>query len=313
MLEEKYNNMIQEKKDTTAIKYILQSEELFYDIGFRVMKNLQNDVLLPCYKAKHNGKNEFIYFTDHLVSIEDKIRSMETEKTVTMLSSLFQAICKVEENGFINVSCVDNRLDRIYVEEGTNKIKLIYLPIVYSTIQNDKSTFENEVRTRLIKILGEMTGDENARIHNLIYILMDGTLKMEELAKKIREDSRGVKKTVEADNNSQLVRNEDRQNRKGRTLELISVDGNVKFRINKNEFIIGKSIEMAEGVIQGNPAVSRKHCNVILRNQEYYIQDLGSVNGTFVDGIRISCQEVMQIRQGSSIMIADMQFRANYI
>lgn len=312
MLEEKYNNMIQEKKDTTAIKYVLQNEELFYDIGFRVMKNLQDDILLPCYKAKCNGKIEFVYFINNLVSIEDKIKSMETEKMIIMLSDLFQAICRLEENGFINIGCVDNRLERIYVEEGTNKIRLIYLPVVYSSIQNDKATFENEIRTRLIKTLGEMSAIGNERIQSLISILMDGTLRIEELTRKVREGRQGFKQYTEA-NNGQILRKEDKKSRKGKILELISVDSNVKFQISKNEFIIGKSIEMAEGIIQGNSAVSRKHCKVIVRNNEYYMQDLGSVNGTSVDGIRLSGHEIVQIRQGSRIMIANMQFKANYL
>lgn len=313
MIEEMFNNLIVEKKDVTAVKYILQGEDIFYDIGFRVMKNLQNDVLLSCHKAKYNGKNELVYFTDNLVPLDDKIRVLDPEKIGTLLSNLFHAICTIEENGFINVSCVDNRLDRIYIEEGTNKVKLIYLPVACSAIQNDKAIFENEVRTRLIKLLRGIAISENARVQNLVYILMDGTLKMEELARKIREGCQGVNVHMETNYTTQSVNKVVQRKQQMRTLEIVSEDKRIRFLINKPEFIIGKSVEMAEGVIQGNPAVSRKHCKVVLRNDGYYIQDLGSANGTFVDGMCVTNQQAIQLKQGSQIIIANMQFRANYI
>jgi pSer/pThr/pTyr-binding forkhead associated (FHA) protein len=67
--------------------------------------------------------------------------------------------------------------------------------------------------------------------------------------------------------------------------------------------IIGRSednevIELGEGeiIIGRGPAcrlrlpsknVSRKHARIFFRNDEYYIEDLGSSNGTYVNGIRV--------------------------
>jgi len=34
--------------------------------------------------------------------------------------------------------------------------------------------------------------------------------------------------------------------------------------------------------------VSRRHARVIFRNEEYHIEDLGSTNGTYVNGIRVA-------------------------
>ena len=54
---------ITEKEQTGSIAYILDSEDQFDEIGFRVMQN-QTEILLKSHKLKYNGKIKFVYFTD---------------------------------------------------------------------------------------------------------------------------------------------------------------------------------------------------------------------------------------------------------
>lgn len=55
--------------------------------------------------------------------------------------------------------------------------------------------------------------------------------------------------------------------------------------LGEGQVIIGRSPECRAQLPVNN--VSRKHARVIFRNEEYHIEDLGSVNGTYVNGIRI--------------------------
>jgi pSer/pThr/pTyr-binding forkhead associated (FHA) protein len=41
-------------------------------------------------------------------------------------------------------------------------------------------------------------------------------------------------------------------------------------------------------VILGDPKVSRSHCSVELQEDELFVSDLNSTNGTFVDGKRVT-------------------------
>ena len=54
-----------------------------------------------------------------------------------------------------------------------------------------------------------------------------------------------------------------------------------------------------DGEITGNPAVSRVHCKILVRNRSYYIQDLGSSNGTFLNGKKVTMTEPLEIQDGS--------------
>lgn len=59
------------------------------------------------------------------------------------------------------------------------------------------------------------------------------------------------------------------------------------FMINKADFIIGKSEEAADYAVKDNSVISRQHASIKWNKDNYYIYDLNSVNGTFVNGKKI--------------------------
>ncbi len=52
-------------------------------------------------------------------------------------------------------------------------------------------------------------------------------------------------------------------------------------------------------------SISREHISISKKGDRYYITDLKSKNGTFVNGTRLACHQEMEIRNGDSIGIGD--------
>ena len=88
-------------------------------------------------------------------------------------------------------------------------------------------------------------------------------------------------------------------------LIFVSTDNSVSVPITKKKFVIGKSKEKADGVIEGNSAISRSHCTITVEKEKVYIEDNGSANGTFIDGVRIEKGQKTLLASSSSIRIAD--------
>ena len=55
--------------------------------------------------------------------------------------------------------------------------------------------------------------------------------------------------------------------------------------LGKDEFIIGRSSECDLPIPVDD--VSRNHARIFCNNEEFYIEDLGSTNGTYVNGITV--------------------------
>ena len=86
-------------------------------------------------------------------------------------------------------------------------------------------------------------------------------------------------------------------------------DGNTIFiKIDTFPFFIGRSKKCHLYLSSKN--VSRKHAEIYLRGEALKIRDLDSMNGTFINGRRISNSEF--IRHDDTLTLADQEFRVYF-
>ncbi|HXG65986.1 MAG TPA: FHA domain-containing protein, partial [Blastocatellia bacterium] len=63
------------------------------------------------------------------------------------------------------------------------------------------------------------------------------------------------------------------------------------------------------GVRLDDPSISRLHCSLALRsNGDIVVADLGSANGTLVNGIPVGANEAIPIKSGDVITAGDVRF-----
>ncbi|WP_119072416.1 FHA domain-containing protein [Aggregatilinea lenta] len=83
-------------------------------------------------------------------------------------------------------------------------------------------------------------------------------------------------------------------------------DGPVEsHRLEKPTIAIGRST--GNDIVLDTTAVSRYHTTVAFRSQQAALEDLGSVNGTYVDGVRLAANEPYPLRGGEEIQIGDVR------
>jgi len=91
-------------------------------------------------------------------------------------------------------------------------------------------------------------------------------------------------------------------------LEGVKTQRPIMFRIGEDEFVIGQKAELVDGVIDFNRTVSRRHCKVSFKAGQYYVEDLNSSNGTYLNGAGIESGKAAAIKIGDYIRIANMDF-----
>jgi len=83
-------------------------------------------------------------------------------------------------------------------------------------------------------------------------------------------------------------------------LILVDADGSERFAISGASTTVGR--EDAEIVVP-DPTMSGRHFEILARGAEYFVRDLGSSNGTFLNGDRVRAAELVSgctIRAGQS-------------
>lgn len=74
--------------------------------------------------------------------------------------------------------------------------------------------------------------------------------------------------------------------------------------------LIGRSADC--GLKLKSDLVSRHHCKIIITESVALVNDLGSSNGTFIDGKRLTPKRDTKLAPGSLLSIADVSFRVDY-
>lgn len=91
---------------------------------------------------------------------------------------------------------------------------------------------------------------------------------------------------------------------------LQNMSGGTDILFSKFPVRIGTSTTESDCVLD-NVMVSRKHAVITMECGGYYIEDLDSTNGTFINGSRISPYEPVLIREGDQICFANEKFCLN--
>lgn len=78
--------------------------------------------------------------------------------------------------------------------------------------------------------------------------------------------------------------------------------------INKNRFFVGKDEECVDYKIEYNANISRRHAVIRKISGNFYIQDMDTTNGTYVNGVRLRDQEEQMLQTGDIILMADEEF-----
>ena len=84
-------------------------------------------------------------------------------------------------------------------------------------------------------------------------------------------------------------------------------DSLTDFELNVFPFVLGKAEKGIDGTIV-SPLISRIHCQINYINEKYYIQDLNSTNGTYLNGRLLEPREQVQINSGDKITLANQLY-----
>ena len=298
------NNYIKEMVCGSNFSYLLSDNSTFLSTEYKVLQSQVNSCFVKCMKMMFNGQVQLYYLTKGLKAFASMIPTMDPESFMTIVANLFSDIIDVKHNGFLSCQNIDIAFERIYVDPTTLKVSLVYLPLS-KRIYDDNSTFENEIRTGLVKLISGVSTLSSSKTMQLSADLSNGTLSMEDLHARIKG---GKIIDRERDDNR-------RENTGSGLLRIIAMNApsRVVFVVNKDEFVIGKKAELCDGVVDFNKMISRSHCKITKRGGQYMITDLQSANGTYVNKVKLQPNQSTPIKNGDVIRLANSDFQVSIV
>ena len=279
------------------ISYLLNENSLFSPTEYKVLQTQDSTSLAKCMKLLHNGNIQLFYFTENCKSLSSLLPTMSAETFLTVAANLITSVLVVKSNGFLLCHNLDIRYDYIFVDPATLTVRLIYLPLTEHRY-DDIYSFESALRSSLIRLIQGLPALASPKTEQFAVNLSNAKLKLENLL------------AVQTARIPAVTPPKVEPKAAGR-LSLVSMNApkRVVLEISKDEFLIGKSKESVDGFIGFNAAISRNHCKISRKDGKYFVTDLHSANGTFLNKLRLEDKKAYALHNGDVLRLANLDFR----
>lgn len=273
--------------------HILFEPELNESISKLGMKAAyrQEGRILLLRKITKNGRQNIICDTEGYDKVE-----IDQGLTDSRIAALFKALAEIlfvcDESAFLDHTYVDVSGDLIFYKESTGAFVFALIPVDGPDYAIQQKLWDD----RLKALAGGIFGDRQIASPSLKEF-KEGIETAIDTAAYIKEKAFALEVTKEPavvpDMDLELVYN--------------GPYGSFTLYICKDEFVIGKSSD-CDGVLSMNPTVSRHHCIFCKNSGKWTVADLGSSNGTAVNGAYLAPNQMLFLNNNDSIRVSDMDF-----
>lgn len=289
---------VRELQEDSYISYILSEQTQLNEVGYKVMQsaNTSGIGLMECARFLYNGQTKLVYNTNNRQNLEDIISASSVDDVKRVVAKVVAGIIKIKNNGFLGCENIDYAINRIYFSNSTNEPIFIYLPLSGYGASNAYMQFEHDFRLKLIDGLLSLSSSMDEKKRSVVELLTSSSDSLEELHKKLVQDSKGMSTPGRGYGGT-----------KERTLRLYDEGNSLFATVTGTSFSIGRSSDN-DKVIKISTSISRHHCQITKAGEKYYILDLGSKYGTFLNGVKCKKSARYEIRNGDNIRLSTYGF-----
>lgn len=268
-------------------EFLLNSEELLDRNALDFLKKGEAWGLLPCHQIRFNAKVKLAYFTDDYQCLGEKLPRMTLDEICYVGQKILGRIQNLEGRMEISLENLVWDVDSIYLD-SQEQVFCLCLPAVIPEVSLTSQIYLKRVYALLEEMVEHAEGGE-------------------EVCRQIEFQKEREFGNWENLKNA-LVR---RVPQEDETLLLKSVNTTepLAFQIRHDqEFKIGADAEQADGWIPGSSAVSALHAVLGWNGVCFFVMDLGSRGGTYLNDQRIAPMTQIPIGKGSILKFAECTF-----
>ena len=289
---------------------IVFNNPMYYDEnGFRMLETQFQRGFVPCTKAAANGVITISYNLSQFVSLYDVLPTMNPAMFRNVVTSLLDKINFFRENTTLKCENTYLSVDRVYVDTARYEAHLVYLPLKADGDEDCLPYFEKKMKDSIAKIYNMYENVQDSANATMVAQITGTPVAppappapaAPQYAPAPAAPQYAPAAPVAPQYAAPVAP-------ASRSFVLCSKGATPDIEINKDEFVIGKSQQRVDGVIMGSNLVSRVHCKAVIRNGECSIVDLNSLNGTFVNGNKLTPGAEYRISDGAVLSVADVQF-----
>lgn len=278
----------------------------------QIFQDLENNIFSFLYVPYYEGNNGFQQLLEYFVEHID----YEDETLVDCIYKIYEQYEKMgevylQEQIFEDVKILESepvsKQIEISVEQNEDKMpneaateseeKIMAEEILQMQHSNNQGVEKKEKKGLLSLFDGKKKKDKstNEDYRRALQLTMSGYAVAEDTAFEEEEDW------------GRTIYVEETPSSKERIPRLCTPEGRLVAQLVKPTITIGKKKGEVDLVIE-DISISRMHARIIKENEEIYLEDLNSTNGTFKNGLRMQPYEKRKLEEGDEIRFGKKNF-----
>ena len=268
-------------------EFLLNSEEILDKEALAFLKEKGGEYgLFPCSWAYYNSRVKLVCFTDGVRPLTEMLPELSLDAVCDVGKGILRRLKALESVPEISLENVIWDQESIYLDERM-RVCLICLPARLPQDSLQSQIYVKRVYALLQEIISRKEG---------------GDIVCRQIAHQQESDCENWDTLETA--LSRRVPEEDEY----LLLKSINTPDVLTFRVPHEAFRIGTDPAEVDGLIQGVEKVSPVHAEIGWNEISFYIRDLGSENGTFVNNQQIQPGIDVPIGEGTVLRFADCTF-----
>ena len=267
-------------------EFMLNSENLFDAKAYEALINGSVPGILSCRKVAWNDRIQLVYFTTGLENLNARLDSFTLDDIRETGCEIVDIVKKAEDNPDL---CCENLvidMESIYLDEEGNVLLTLLPAVLPDEIKNGEI-----YKRRVYSVIEEML--------------------------QMREGGGEVVRQIEFQQNKSFGNWDDFKDALMRkapaesetiTLKGINTSVPLEFTIGHEVFRIGSDPEQVEGCIPSSASVSPVHALIGWNDVSFYVQDLNSREGTYLNDVRLTPSTSVPFGKGSVLKFAECTF-----
>ena len=143
------SGLLSERSCGANFAYLLNGDLRVQPTEYKVLQRCGQIPLLRCMAMRYNGRPELLYLSAGCRALSAMLPTMSASAFLIVVQELLDAVREVGNNGFLSRTHIDLSFQKIFVDPGTHKVFLSYLPLDRPLFE-DAQSFTNCLRAELI-------------------------------------------------------------------------------------------------------------------------------------------------------------------
>lgn len=291
------------KAKGNKLLFTFENTDAYFEMGYLILGQEQYTHMMEYVRDEYHGIERYIVDTQNYIPLEQALTDFTEQDMIDLLYTMVYMVQRVEGNGLLIKECLWYHFEHIYYDMQAKRPKFIIFPVCgeieYDDTGDWKARFEKSVTQIAQRLSEKKCGAVIDIMKSFIDENMDCEKAMEQLNALGSGKSENLVEKILPLVDTKLI------------LLYCGKEENIQFEIEEEEFLIGKNAKAVDGVLSISKLVSRVHCRIMKKNRKFFVQDMNSVNHTFVNGEYIPAYEVMELCDGDVLTLADVDLRVH--